>query len=133
MFVCVPDARPAIRRHDGPLIMRTQTGKRITIIQGHPDPKEAHFCHELAWAYDEGASAAGHEMRSVDVSKLEFSLIANQREFRAHGLERLESGILSLSGIAPIRASLIGSIEQGGATYRAKWLEKIRRLGAEGR
>jgi putative NADPH-quinone reductase len=193
--------------------MRKNTGKRITIIQGHPDPNEAHLCHALAWAYDEGARAAGHEVRSIDVSQLNFPLIRNQREFmrgeippdirkaqadilwanhllicyplwlgtlpallkgffeqtfrygfaienslkpkkllkgrsarivvtmgmpaavyryyfRAHGLKSLESGILSLSGIGPIRASLIGMVEQSKPDYRARWIDAIRKLGS---
>jgi len=192
--------------------MRKEAGKRITIIQGHPDPKEAHFCHALAWAYDEGARAAGHEVRTIDVSQLEFSLIQNKREFergavpadirkaqadilwanhlvicyplwlgtlpallkgffeqtfrygfaiensprpkkllkgrsarvivtmgmpaavyryyfRAHGLKSLESGILSLSGIGPIRASLVGMVEQRRPAYRAQWIDAVRKLG----
>jgi putative NADPH-quinone reductase len=41
-------------------------GKRITMIIGHPDGTEAHFCHALARAYEEGAIAAGHEVRTVE-------------------------------------------------------------------
>ena len=33
-------------------------GKRITIIQGHPDPAQARLCHAIAWAYEEGAKPA---------------------------------------------------------------------------
>jgi len=193
--------------------MQTQTGKRIAIIQGHPDSKEAHFfCHALAWAYDAGARTAGHEVRTIDVSQLKFPLIQNQRDFehgevpadirkaqadilwanhllicyplwlgtlpallkgffeqtfrygfaiensvkpkrllkgrsarivvtmgmpaavyryyfRAHGLKSLESGILKISGVGPVHASLIGLVELGGAAYRAKWLDKLRKLG----
>jgi len=42
--------------------------RRITIIQGHPDPKGGHYCHALAAAYEEGARAAGHEVHIIDVA-----------------------------------------------------------------
>ena len=48
---------------------------QITIIQGHPDPAGGHLCHALAQAYAEGAREAGHELRTVDVAKIEFPLL----------------------------------------------------------
>jgi hypothetical protein len=30
-------------------------GKRITIVQGHPDPASGHFVHALADAYERAA------------------------------------------------------------------------------
>lgn len=49
--------------------------------------------------------------------------------FRAHGLKSLESGILAISGISPVRSTLIGSVEKPDPRYRAKWLETVRELG----
>jgi putative NADPH-quinone reductase len=49
--------------------------------------------------------------------------------FRAHGLKSLESGILSLSGIRPIRSTLIGMVESRSARYRDGVLEEMRELG----
>lgn len=60
--------------------------KRITIIQGHPDADHSHFCHALAGEYQQGALAAGHEVRQIDVARLEFPLIRARHEF--------ESGVL---------------------------------------
>jgi putative NADPH-quinone reductase len=191
-------------------------GKRITIIQGHPDPGESRLCHALGWAYEEGAVAAGHEVRTIDVAKLDFMLIRTRKEyekapasrdirdaqedirwaehlvviyplwlgtlpallkgffeqtfrygfaldagartrlprqllkgrsarilvtmgmpaavyklyFRAHGLKSLESGILAMSGIKPIRASLFGQVDAASEKRRAGWLAEARRLGA---
>jgi putative NADPH-quinone reductase len=48
--------------------------KGIVIIQGHPDPNR-HLLHALADGYAEGASAAGHEVRRIEVAKLEFPLL----------------------------------------------------------
>lgn len=55
--------------------------KRIVIIQGHPDPEARHFGHALAQAYREGAEAAGHEVRLIEVAKLEFPLLRSQEDF----------------------------------------------------
>ena len=58
--------------------------KRILLIQGHPDPVIRHFCHDLAAAYQRGASEAGHEVRSVDVGTLDFPLLRSQADWQ-HG------------------------------------------------
>jgi putative NADPH-quinone reductase len=55
--------------------------RRIAIIQGHPDPAGRHLLHALADAYAEGATAAGHELRRVEVAKLAFPLLRTQEEF----------------------------------------------------
>ena len=55
--------------------------KRITIIQGHPDPTGRHLLHAMAGAYAEAAIAAGHELRRIDVAALEFPLLRTQEEF----------------------------------------------------
>lgn len=56
-------------------------GKRVLLIQGHPDASRAHFCHALADAYAAGAGAAGHEVRRVDVARLDFPLLRSQSEW----------------------------------------------------
>ena len=55
--------------------------KRIVIIQGHPDPEGKRFGHALAQAYREGAEAAGHEVRLVEVARLNFPLLRSQEDF----------------------------------------------------
>ena len=60
--------------------------KRIAIVQGHPDPTERHLLHALADAYAEGAIAAGHEVRRIEVAKLEFPLLRTQVEFEIGSL-----------------------------------------------
>jgi putative NADPH-quinone reductase len=49
--------------------------------------------------------------------------------FRAHGLKSLESGVLSLSGIGPIRSTLFGRVAQVSAGYRRRFLDDMRELG----
>jgi putative NADPH-quinone reductase len=54
-------------------------GKRITIIDGHPDPEPNRFVHALADAY--AAGAAAHEVRRINVSELDFPLLRSRSEW----------------------------------------------------
>ena len=56
-------------------------GKRILLIQGHPDPCQDHLCHALENAYACGAERAGHEIRHTNVASLNFSLLRSQDEW----------------------------------------------------
>ena len=55
--------------------------KRIALIQGHPDSAGGHFGHALADAYERAATEAGHEVRVIDVARLELPLMRNAREW----------------------------------------------------
>lgn len=55
--------------------------RRILILQGHPDASAPHLCHALAAAYAEGARQAGHEVRVVEIAKLDFPLLRSQQEW----------------------------------------------------
>lgn len=55
--------------------------KQIAIIQGHPDPQGHHFGHALAEAYASAAQEAGHQVRTIEVAKLEFPLLRSKEEF----------------------------------------------------
>ena len=55
--------------------------RRIAIIQGHPDPSATHLGHALAQAYAEGAQAAGHDVRTIDVAQLDFPLLRTQADW----------------------------------------------------
>lgn len=54
---------------------------RILILQGHPEPGARRLCHLLADAYAEGALAAGHEVRRVEVAGLDFPLLRSQADW----------------------------------------------------
>lgn len=69
--------------------------KRIAIIQGHPDSHARHLGHALADAYAEAAVAAGHEVRRIEVARLDFSLLRSKQSW--------ESGMPS-QGIAEAQA-----------------------------
>jgi len=68
--------------------------KRIAVIQGHPDPAGNHLLNAMADAYAEAAASAGHQVRRVDVAKLDFPLLRTQQDF--------ETGELP-SALAPAR------------------------------
>ena len=55
--------------------------KKILIVQGHPDSGRPHFNHALAEAYADGARAAGHSLRTVDVAALDFPLLRSKAEW----------------------------------------------------
>lgn len=52
--------------------------------------------------------------------------------FGAHGLKSLERNILRFCGIAPIRETLIGSVEAMGDAKRRRWIARIEALGSAG-
>jgi len=58
-------------------------GKRIVIIQGHPDPAGGHLCHALAEAYAAGAADAGHAAETVTPATLRLPPLETKAAFEA--------------------------------------------------
>ena len=58
-------------------------GKKILLIQGHPDAAQHHLCNALERAYARGAESAGHEVRHLDVAALDFPLLRSQQEWES--------------------------------------------------
>ena len=58
-------------------------GKRILIIDGHPDGREGRYVHALSRAYCQGARLGGHEVRSIIVSEVEFPLLRTGEDFQS--------------------------------------------------
>jgi putative NADPH-quinone reductase len=83
-------------------------GRRIVIVQGHPDPGGGRYGHALAQAYLEGAREAGHEVES------------------------LERNILAFTGFGPIHRTLIGMVEAREDKGRTRRLAQVRKLGRQG-
>lgn len=191
---------------------------RILLLQGHPDALQPHFCHALADAYAEGAAAAGHEIRRLDVAALDFPLLRSAAHweegslppglaaaqadilwaqhlvvyfplwlgdmpallkgffeqvlrpgfaiersdshalfkkrlsgrsarvvvtmgmpaalyrwvFRAHSVRSLERNILGFVGFAPVHETLIGGVGKLDEKVSAKWLARMKKIGAAG-
>lgn len=53
--------------------------------------------------------------------------------YRAHTLKSLERNILKFCGIGPVRATVIGMVENMPEKKRDGWLERLRTLGRQGR
>lgn len=56
-------------------------GKRIVLIQGHPDPVGGHFGQALAAAYRQGAEQAGHEVRLIEVAALDVPMVRSKAQW----------------------------------------------------
>jgi putative NADPH-quinone reductase len=55
--------------------------RRILMLRGHPDGSGQHLCHALETAYADGARAAGHEVRRIDVAALDVPMLRSPREW----------------------------------------------------
>ena len=193
-------------------------GKRILLIQGHPDPDRRHFGYALSAAYADGARRSGHDVEEIDVASIDFPLVRTAAEFydgeppaaiaecqqlisqahhvvffyplwlgdmpallkafleqtfrphfcgakvkfgpfnhllrgksahvvvtmgmpafayrwffRSHSLRSFERNILGLVGFAPVRHTIVGAVEQGGARRQAHRLRRMERLGRSAR
>jgi putative NADPH-quinone reductase len=55
--------------------------RRILIILGHPDPRPERFARALAAAYHQAATEVGHEVKVVDVTRLDFASLGSRQEW----------------------------------------------------
>jgi putative NADPH-quinone reductase len=60
---------------------KPQPGRRVLIIQGHPDVAPTHYGHALAASYADGATAAGHEVRQLFVARLGFPWVSSKESW----------------------------------------------------
>ena len=169
-------------------------GKRILLVQGHPDSGQPHFNHALADAYARGAGGAGHDSERIEIALKPVQRALHRAEhvviffplwlggmpallkgvfeqvarpgfalslpdehgrqakllggrsarvvvtmgmpalvyrwyFRAHSVKALERNILGFVGFAPVRETLIGSVESMDDADRQKWLARLAALG----
>jgi len=57
--------------------------RHIAVIDGHPDPDKARFCHALATAYAEAAQAAGHTVRRITVAETEVAILRSAQDWES--------------------------------------------------
>jgi putative NADPH-quinone reductase len=68
-------------------------GKRVLIIDGHPDVRAGRFVHAIADAYAAGAHQGGHETRTIAVAALDFPLLRTNDDFQSGATpEAIRSG-----------------------------------------
>lgn len=60
--------------------------KKIAIIVGHPDPAPERYCYALANAYAEGAIAAAHEVRRINIGEIDIPMLKSQMEWKSSPL-----------------------------------------------
>lgn len=58
--------------------------RRILVLVGHPDPAPERFCRALAEAYADGAIGAGHEVRRLDLGRLDITPLRSREDW-LHG------------------------------------------------
>lgn len=59
------------------------TGRRLLVIDGHPDRDKHRFVHALGDRYVQGAMAMGHDIRSIRIADLDFPLIASRKAWES--------------------------------------------------
>ena len=104
-------------------------GKRIVIIEGHPDPDPKRLCRALAEAYAEGAWRGRHEITRIDLAALDIPLLRTQQEFE-HGalhesLQPAQEALLAAEHIVLIFPLWLGTMP---ALVKA-FLEQVLRPG----
>ena len=56
-------------------------GKRILVIQGHPDSSQQHLCHTLEDSLYQRGDGCRHEIKRINVARLDFPLLRSQHEW----------------------------------------------------
>ncbi len=77
-----------------PILLTGLRGKRILVVNGHPDPRPERFCAALCAAYIKGAVIAGHETRRLDVGTFTETVTEFDRYRDRH---RMARGIASIA------------------------------------
>lgn len=55
--------------------------QKITLIQGHPDGEEPHYCHALADAYRAGAVDTGHAVKVLDIGQHDIKVLRSRKQW----------------------------------------------------
>lgn len=123
-------------------------GKRVLLIQGHPDQAPGHLCRSLEEAYARGVREGGHALRRIDVGALDFPLLRSQHDWEhgalPAGLQQAQDDILWSQHIVfffplwlgDMPAILKGFLEQvarPGFAFSAEGKNPFARKGLKGR
>lgn len=123
-------------------------GKRVLLIQGHPDQAPGHLCRSLEEAYARGVREGGHALRRIDVGALDFPLLRSQLDWEQGalppGLQQAQEDILWAQHIVfffplwlgDMPAILKGFLEQiarPGFAFAAGGKNPFARKGLKGR
>ena len=130
---CILDAQAAIRASAHlVLVYPLWLGTMPALLKGF---LEQVFRYDFAFEPRPGGrfekKLAGRSARVVVTMGM--PALAYRWFYRAHSLRSLERNILKFAGIAPVRESLFGRVEDASAARREEWLSRMRSLGAKGR
>lgn len=53
----------------------------VAVIDGHPDPSPGRLTHALSERYAAAARGAGHDVRRIDVARMQFSVLRSAAEY----------------------------------------------------
>ncbi|MGI9356908.1 MAG: NAD(P)H-dependent oxidoreductase [Rhizobiaceae bacterium] len=100
----------------------------ILIVQAHPDASVPHYCHALAKAYIEGAHLSDHEIRLIDLGKIDVPILRSQVDWESEDavprfVEKAQTDIEWSDHIVFIYPLWMGSMP---ALLKA-WLEQVLR------
>jgi putative NADPH-quinone reductase len=105
------------------------TGRRILVINGHPDPSPERLCGALADAYARAASAAGHRVDRLDVGALEFPFIRSMADYQTSAsspdIDRAQAAIRQADLLVIVFPLWFGSIP----AYLKGFFEQVLRYG----
>ena len=65
----------------GPARDADPMGRRIALIDGHPDGSPERFCHALANAYAEAAAAGGHAVKRLSLAETDIPFLRSARDW----------------------------------------------------
>ncbi|WP_395374234.1 NAD(P)H-dependent oxidoreductase [Marinicella sp. W31] len=63
-------------------------GKKILVIQGHPDTSTDHLCHVLASSYIKGAQKGKHEIRTIRIAIMDFPILRSKKQWENTALSK---------------------------------------------
>jgi putative NADPH-quinone reductase len=102
-------------------------GKRITVIQGHPDSREDHLGHVLAEAYALAAEQAGHQLRHVIVAQLDFPLLRSKEDWETgavpESIQAAQDAITWAEHLLIVHPLWLGDMP---ASFKAFWEQVLR-------
>lgn len=58
-------------------------GRRVVILDGHPDPDPGRYCHAIAAAYARGAASAGHVIHRVNLGEIDFPMLVTREDWES--------------------------------------------------
>jgi putative NADPH-quinone reductase len=102
---------------------------RITLIDGHPDQAPERFIHALADAYVKSAEEAGHQVRRLELAKIEFPVLRSAQDWQqgtpCHAIKRAQDDIRWADHIVILYPLWLGDVP---ALLKA-FLEQVARPG----